>query len=102
MTELVLDYPREKAREIILTAFEQTDGISKIEADDFQVVGRTGMSFPRVLWSYGEIIYVDISESEDENKTPISVRGESKVAINIGSNPDKFKRRFLNEVNKIR
>jgi hypothetical protein len=102
VTELVLDCPREEAREIIVAAFEQTDGISKIESNDFQVVGKTGMSFPRVLWSYGEIIYVDISESENEDKTPISVRGESKVSINIGSNPDKFKRRFLDEVNKIR
>lgn len=87
---------------MIIKAFEQTDGISKIKENEFQVVGKTGMSFPRVLWSYGETIYVDISESQDENKTPISVRGESKVAINIGSNPDKFKRRFLDEINKIR
>jgi hypothetical protein len=102
MTELVLNHPIHKARDLIVRALERTDGISEVNESDFQVVGKTGISFPRVLWSYGETIYVDLSESQDENKTPISVSGEKNVAINIGSNPDKFKRRFLEELDQIR
>lgn len=102
MTELILNFPREQTVELVEEALERTEGINSTVVSDHQVVGKTGVGFPRVLWSYGEKLYVDISETDSENRTKITIRGEKNVAINIGANPEKFKRRFVDELNALR
>lgn len=102
MPDLVLDVPRREAKELIVEAFERTDGISKITTSSHQVVGKTGISFPRVLWSYGETVYADLSESKDGDRTPISISGEKRVALNVGANPEKFQRRLIDEIDELR
>lgn len=102
MTELIIELPREQTVELVQEALKRTEGINSTVVSDHQVVGKTGVEFPRVLWSYGEKIYVDLSETDSENRTNITVRGEKNVALNIGANPDKFKRRFVDELNALR
>ncbi|QDX40852.1 hypothetical protein [Salarchaeum sp. JOR-1] len=102
MTELSLDYPLDDAKDVVKTALERTDGISEIDEGSRQIVGKTGISFPRVLWSYGENIYIDFSDSTDDGQTPIDVWAEKSVWLNIGANPQKYKRAFLTELEDVR
>lgn len=102
MTRLLLDQPPEDARELVREALRRTGRISEIEEGGYQVVGKTGVSFPRVLWSYGEKIYVDFSDPTDEGKVPIDVRAEKTVWTNITANPERIKREFLTELKAIR
>jgi len=102
MTQLQLDCSTVDAKELVTEAFRRTQGISSIEQEGYQVVGKTGVSFPRVLWSYGENIYVDFSDPTEEGKTPIKVWAEKSIWTNITADPQKFKRRFLGELEEIR
>ena len=98
MTQLILDHPENDARILIKGAFERTRGIKKYDEKGRQVVGKTGIS----LKNYGENIYVDISESPDENQTPIEITAKKEVEINITANAQKYKRRYINELDSIR
>jgi hypothetical protein len=102
MTNLLLDYPPDKARDVVKEALRRTVGISDIVEGEHQVVGKTGVSFPRILWSYGENIYVDFSDPTDEGKVPIEVWAEKSIWTNITANPQKFKREFLTELEGVR
>jgi hypothetical protein len=102
MTNLLLDHPPEEARELVKQALRRTRNISEIEEGAHQVVGKTGISFPRVLWSYGENIYVDFSDPTDDGKVPIEVWAEKSVWTNITADPQKFKREFLTELEAVR
>lgn len=102
MTEVFLDKPLDEARETAVRAFDRTTGITKYQKSQHQVVGETGISFPRVLWSYGESVYVDLSETGEPNETKLHVSAEKEVPINIGASPEKYKRRFLDELNALR
>lgn len=102
MTEIIIDDSLDETRQKVINAFDGTDGIRKYQSSQYQVVGETGVSFPRVLWSYGETVYVDLSETGNTNETKIEVRAEKEVPINIGANPEKYKRRFLDELNTLR
>jgi hypothetical protein len=102
MTEIILDKTLDEAQETVIHAFDRTEGIEKYQKSQHQVVGETGVSFPRVLWSYGENVYVDLSETGESDKTKIDVRAEKEVSVNIGANPEKYKRRFLDELNALR
>lgn len=102
MTEIVLQQSHEDAKELVKEAFENTRGISEYHDGGRQIVAKTGVSFPRVLWSYGESIYVDFSESTNANQTRIDVWAEKEVSINIGANPERYKRRFLRELDSLR
>lgn len=102
MTQLQLDCSTEDAKELVKEAFRRTQGISSIEQEGYQVVGKTGVSFPRVLWSYGENIYVDFSDPTEDETVPIEVWAEKSIWTNITADPQKFKRRFLGELEDIR
>lgn len=102
MSELVLEQPLDESREMVVKAFQRTDGINKYQKSDYQVVGKTGISFPRVLWSYGENVYADLSETGDPHRTKVTVRAEKEVSLNVGGNAQKFKRRFLDELKQVR
>ncbi|QPV63888.1 hypothetical protein I7X12_04455 [Halosimplex litoreum] len=99
MPDVLLDCSRSEARERCARAVRQTEGLSKAKETDYQVVGKTGLSFPRVLWSWGEKVYVDIKEMES-GQIGINVRGEKNVPVNIGANPEKFRRRVLDELSR--
>lgn len=101
MAKLQLDASIKESKDMVLKAFEQTDGINQYRESKYQIVGKTGVSFPRVLWSYGESVYVDFSETRF-SKTEIEVSAEKEISVNIGSNPQKFMRRFLNELDNVR
>lgn len=102
MTEIILNETIDDARTTVIEAFDRTEGITKFQKSQHQVVGETGVSFPRILWSYGESVYVDLSETGQVNKTKLQVRGEKEVPINVGANPEKYKRRFLDELDTLR
>jgi len=102
MANIRLDYTREQARILVKEALRRTRGISVITESQYQIVGKTGISFPRILWSWGEKIYVDISDTESENRVMISVWAEKTVWMNIFANPEKFKRRFLHVLEQLR
>lgn len=101
MARLQLDGSIKESKDIVLKAFEQTDGINQYQESKYQIVGKTGVSFPRVLWSYGESVYVDFSETRF-SKTEVEVSAEKEISINIGSDPQKFKRKFLDELDSVR
>jgi hypothetical protein len=102
MTDLRLEYPPDEARELVKEAFRRTEGISSIEDSTHQIVGKTGVSFPRVLWSYGESVYVDFSDPAEDGAVPIEVWADKSVWMNIGADPEKFKRRFLEALEDVR
>jgi len=102
MTNLLLDYSPEEAQKVMKEAFRRTEGIIRVEEGSYQIVGKTGIQFPRVLWSWGENVYVDFSDQTDNGKIPIEVWADKAIWMNIGSNPEKFKRRFLDELKEVR
>lgn len=102
MTELLIERPPDETKQVVISAFHATPGISRVSGTQRQIVGSTGITFPRVLWSYGERVYVDVSDPTPEGHTPISVRAEKVVWMNIGAVPETFKRRFLAEIDRLR
>jgi hypothetical protein len=99
MTEPTLDYTEDDARLIIKAAFEGTSRIKKYTEQGQSITGETGLG----LMSYGANITVDISEHPtDPNKTPITVRGEKKVPINITNDHNKTKAQFIEILNSLR
>jgi hypothetical protein len=98
MTQLVLDCSEDDARILIKGAFERTKGIKQYHEEGRQIVGKTGLS----LGSYGEKIYVDISESPKRNQTPIEITAEKEVEVNGTANAEKYKRRFIDEIGSLR
>ncbi|MGB9965402.1 hypothetical protein [Halobacterium hubeiense] len=99
MTTLTLDYPREDARTIVKAAFENTRGIKQYNDDGHRVIGKSGMG----LASYGEQVTVEIPENQaSKGQTMISVTAEKEVSMNITANPDKYKSRFLQELENLR
>lgn len=99
MTTLILEYPREDAITIVKAAFERTSGVKHYHDDGHRIIGKSGMS----LGSYGEKIVVEIPENQsNEDETMISVNAEREVQVNITSNPDKYKSRFLAELETLR
>lgn len=102
MTNLLLDYSPEEAQKVMKEAFRRTEGIIRVEEGSYQLVGKTGIQFPRVLWSWGENVYVDFSDQTDDGKIPIEVWADKAIWMNIGANPEKFKRRFLDELKEVR
>ncbi|MDL0125966.1 hypothetical protein ACOZ32_09270 [Halobacterium sp. MBLA0001] len=102
MTRLLLDCTLEQAQEVVKEAFWRTEGIKSIEESRRQIVGKTGISFPRVLWSYGENIYVDFSDPTDEGEIPIEVSAEKSIWTNITASPQKYKRQFLDALDAVR
>jgi len=102
VTRLLLDCTLEEAQEVVKEAFWRTEGIGSIEESSRQIVGKTGISFPRVLWSYGENIYVDFSDPSDGGEIPIEVTAEKSIWTNITASPQKYKRQFLNALDTVR
>ena len=92
----------EEAKIVVKEALQRTEGISKVEEGGHQIVGKTGISFPRVLWSYGENVYIEFSDPDEDGKIPIEVRAEKSIWTNIFAQPEKFKREFLSELDEIR
>lgn len=89
MNELILDHTEDDARLLIKTAFEMTPRVKKYTEQGQSITGETGLG----LMSYGANIIVDISEHpNDSNKTPIRVRGEKKIPLNITNDHNKTKR----------
>ena len=55
------------------------------------------------LSSYGEKVIVEIPEAQaSDEQTMLSVTAEKEVATNITANPDKYKSRFLQNIEEIR
>ena len=99
MTELTLNHAEDDAKLLIKAAFENTPRIKKYTEQGQSITGETGLG----LMSYGANITVDISEHPtDPNKTPISVRGEKKVPINITNDHNKTKAQFIETLNDLR
>jgi len=102
MTRLLIDRPPDQTRALVVKAFQETEGITEIAGEGRQIIAKTDISLPRVLWSYGETVYVDLSDPNKEGQTPIEVWAEKALWTNVGANPEKFKRRFLKEVDRLR
>jgi hypothetical protein len=102
MAELVLNCSERESLELIKTALENTEGVSEYFSEGRQVVAKTTVGFPRILWSYGEKLFIDISDSTNDNQTIVEISAEKEVWLNIGANPEKFKRKFISEADRIR
>jgi hypothetical protein len=102
MTTLMLDRSLDEARNLVIQALQMTEGITKIRGSGRQIVGKTGIQFPRVLWSYGENVYVDFSETSEGDQVRIDVWAEKSVWMNVPANPEKYKRRFLGQLDYMR
>lgn len=99
MTSLVLQYPREEAKTIVKAAFENTRGIKQYHDDGHRIIGKTGMG----IGSYGERIIAEIPEAQSgEEETMISVTAEKEVGMNVTANPEKYKSRFLEQLETFR
>lgn len=102
MTSIVLSRSNDEAKELVREAFRRTDGITQIREGGRQIVGRTGIQFPRVLWSWGENVYVDVSDTGSDDEIQLDVWAEKEVWVNITASPEKYKRRFLSELEALR
>jgi len=99
MTSIVLDYSRENAKTLIKAAFENTNGIKQYHDDGHRIIGKSGMGFS----SYGEQIVVEIPETQtSDDETMITITAEKEVATNITANPEKYKSRFLEQLDTFR
>lgn len=102
MTEIRLEHPKPEAVQLVKNALDDTDGISEYHEKANQIVAKTSPGFPRILWSYGETLHIDINEAAEDNITPITINGEKDVPINVGANPAKYKQQFLSELESYR
>lgn len=98
MTQLVLECAEPDARLLIKGALERTKGIKKVSESDYRITGKTGLR----LTSNGEKVEIDFNETEDPMKTVVDVRGEKAVEINVTAKPERYKRRFLENLNELR
>lgn len=95
----MLQYPREDAKTLVKTAFEDTRGIKEYHDDGHRIIGKTGIS----LGSYGESVTVEIPETQSSNEeTMISVTADKEVSMNVTANPGKYKSRFLEQLETFR
>lgn len=102
MTRLILEYPLEDAKQLVREAFYRTHGISSVQEGQRQIVGKTGISFPRVLWSWGEYVYADFSDTGNDGQVQVDIWAEKAVWMNITAKPQTFKRRFLSQLEALR
>jgi hypothetical protein len=100
--KLHLHYPPVKSRNIVKLALDHTNLISNYSVTKYQIIAKTGVSFPRVLWSWGETLYINFNDTHSSEITEITVYGEKEVSVNIGGNPEKVKREFLANLDRIR
>lgn len=99
MTSLVLEHDRDDAKTLVKAAFERTRGIKQYHDDGHRIVGKSGMG----LGSYGEKVTVEIPERQSgEGETMVNVSAEKEVSVNVTANPDKYKSRFLSELDMFR
>lgn len=99
MTSIVLGCERDDAKTLVKAAFERTRGIKQYHDDGYRIVGKSGMR----LGSYGEKVIVEIPERQSsEAETMLSVSAEKEVSMNVTANPDKYKSRFLSELDLFR
>lgn len=102
MTDLVVDYSESKTIELIKTALDNTRGISEYYVEGRQVIAKTSVGFPRILWSYGEKLIIDISDTTHGDEIVLNVSADKEIWMNIGANPEKYKRRFITEFESLR
>ncbi|TKX64317.1 hypothetical protein [Halorubrum sp. GN12_10-3_MGM] len=102
MTDLVVDYSESKTIELIKTALDNTRGISEYYVEGRQIIAKTSVGFPRILWSYGEKLIIDISDSTHGDELVLNVSADKEIWMNIGANPEKYKRRFVTEFEFLR
>lgn len=102
MTSILLSRSNEEAKELVREAFRRTEGITQIQEGGRQIVGKTGINFPRVLWSWGENVYVDFSDTGSDDETQLDVWAEKEVWMNITASPEEHKRRFLSELEVLK
>jgi hypothetical protein len=102
MTRIQLDRGERDSVRVVKAALEQMDSIDEYCEEGSQIIAKTTVDFPRILWSYGETIYIDIHESNTPTTTPIEITAEKDIILNIGSNPQQFKRRLTDIINRRR
>lgn len=103
VTSLTLQYNREDAKTLVKAAFERTAGIETYYDDGYRIIGKTSSRIGVIDSSYGERVVVDISEGQaGSERTPITVTAEKEVEVNITADPEKFKSRFLEELDLFR
>lgn len=83
--------------DIAKTAFEVTNGIKTYSQEGNSIIGKTGVS----IGSYGEVITAECQESDD-GSTVVMVSGEKEVSANITANPDKYVRRYVSNLRKLK
>lgn len=96
-----MGYSQSETIELIKSALDNTRGISEYYVDSRQVIAKTSVGFPRILWSYGEKLIIDISDSPHRNEIVLNVSAEKEIWMNIGADPEKYKRRFINEFERL-
>lgn len=99
MTSIVLQYPRGETKTLVKAAFENTKGVKQYHDDGQRIVGKTGMG----IGSYGESVTVEIPETQSsQDETMISITASKEVSTNITANPEKYKSRFIEQLERLR
>lgn len=103
MTAITLQYNRDDAKTLVKAAFERTEGIETYYDDGYRIIGKTGSRVGLVNSSYGERVIVEVPENQaSDEETMITVTAEKEVDMNVTADPEKFKSRFLNELDLFR
>lgn len=103
MTSIVLKYDRRDAKTLVKAAFERTEGIETYYDDGYRIIGKTGSRVGLIDSSYGERVIVEIPENQTSHaETMITVTAEREVDVNVTADPEKYKSRFLSELDLFR
>lgn len=95
MQTVQTDYDLDTTILLMKTAFERTSGIKTYTQQGRRVTGKTGAS----LGSYGETIIAETQPTDgDGGECTITISGEKDVSMNITANPDKYVRRYMNQL----
>lgn len=103
VTSIVLKYDRHDAKTLVKAAFERTEGIETYYDDGYRIIGKTGSRVGLIDSSYGERVIVEIPENQTSHaETMITVTAEREVDVNVTADPEKYKSRFLSELDLFR
>lgn len=96
--KLLLEYPKDGARELIRAAFGQSSGIKSYTSQEYYMLGKTGFYFG----SWRTNVKVSFPETDKTEKTPIVVETTKVVSINITSREKRIHREFLSQLDALR
>lgn len=101
MITRTLEYPLADARILVKGALELVDDVETYHDTGRGVItAKTGFRFGLIASSYGESLTIDVRPIDD-GVTEVTVTGAKTVAVNVGSNPEKYVLEFVRTLDTL-